>query len=301
LRQIKQGLYKEYICEYDNLSVLRGKLELQGTVNNKLRKKQLLSCEYDELSVINKYNQIIKTTALILIQQKTVQEKYRAELKKAMLFFSDVDAVDPKSIKWSKLYYHKSNQNYKMLLNICYFVLDSLLLSTDKGEYKMATFLDDHRMSQLFEKFVLEYYRYHYPDLRASPMQIAWNVDYGIVEYLPIMQTDVVLQFGNRTLIIDTKYYSHSMQVQYDTYKFHSNNLYQIFTYVKNMDVKNTGNVSGMLLYAKTVDAINSDSNFTLSGNKFSVKTLDLSMSFNNIAEQLNEIAELYVYNDTWH
>jgi len=109
------------------------------------------------------------------------------------------------------------------------------------------------------------------------------------------------LQFGNRNLIIDTKYYSHSMQVQYDTYKFHSNNLYQIFTYVKNMDVKNTGNVSGMLLYAKTVDAINSDSNFTLSGNKFSVKTLDLSMSFNNIAEQLNEIAELYVYNDTWH
>ena len=35
------------------------------------------------------------------------------------------------------------------------FVLDSLLLTTDKGEYKMATFLDDHRMSQLFEKFVL--------------------------------------------------------------------------------------------------------------------------------------------------
>lgn len=31
-----------------------------------------------------------------------------------------------------------------------------------------------------------------------------------------------------------------------------SGNLYQIYTYVKNYDNDNTGNVSGLLLYAKT-------------------------------------------------
>lgn len=32
----------------------------------------------------------------------------------------------------------------------------------------------------------------------------------------------------------------------------HSNNMYQIFTYVKNKDIKHDGSVSGVLLYAKT-------------------------------------------------
>ena len=42
---------------------------------------------------------------------------------------------------------------------------------------------------------------------------------------------------------------------QYDSRSLHSSNLYQIFTYV-NKDVGNTGNVAGMLLYAKTEETI---------------------------------------------
>jgi 5-methylcytosine-specific restriction enzyme subunit McrC len=294
-KQLKQGLYKEYITESDNLSVLRGKLDIYRTINNKLQRKQLLSCEYDELSVNNIFNQIIKTTAFILINQYSVKEKYRKALKKAMPFFSDVDSIDPKSIKWNMLTFQKNNQNYKMLLNICCFVLDSLLLTTDKGEYKMATFLDDHRMSQLFEKFVLEYYRYHYPDLRASASQITWIVDEGIIDYLPNMETDITLRYGEKTLIIDTKYYSRVMQVHYGTHKFHSNNLYQIFTYVKNMDEGNTGNVEGMLLYAKTDETIARDHDYILSGSKIGIRTLDLNTSFSNISDRLNTIAEQFI------
>jgi hypothetical protein len=36
------------------------------------------------------------------------------------------------------------------------------------------------------------------------------------------------------TLIIDAKFYSHTTQMQYNIHTLHSNNLYQIFTYVKN-------------------------------------------------------------------
>lgn len=295
LKQLKQGLHREYICEHDNIPVLRGRLDIHRTVNNRLQRKQLLYCEYEVLSVNNIFNQIIKTTALILIHQQTVKEKHKAALKKAMLFLTDVDWIEPKSIKWNRLSFHKNNKNYKMLLNICCFVLDSLLLSTDRGEYKMASFLNDHRMSVLFEKFVLEYYRFHYPNLKASPLQISWNVDEGKSVFLPNMQTDIVLQHEDRKLIIDTKYYSHTMQVQYGTHKLRSDNLYQIFAYVKNMDAGNTGNVAGMLLYAKTEETIAPDSDFIIGGNKISVKTLDLNTSFNNIARQLNKITESFI------
>jgi 5-methylcytosine-specific restriction enzyme subunit McrC len=50
--------------------------------------------------------------------------------------------------------------------------------------------------------------------------------------------------------------------------------------------------VSGLLLYARTADEIQPDGDFSMSGNKISVKTLDLNQPFEVIAKQLNQIAE---------
>ncbi|MDO9493970.1 MAG: 5-methylcytosine-specific restriction endonuclease system specificity protein McrC [Acetobacterium sp.] len=293
-QQLKQGLYREYISECENLSVMRGKLDVPGTIICKLQRKQKITCKYDALSENNVFNQILKTTAIILLRQPSVNVNRRTALKKVMLFFNSVEMIEPSCIKWNRLRYRRNNQTYKMLLNICYFVLVGMLLSTDKGEFKMATFLDEQRMSRLYEKFVLEYYRYHHPQLRAAATQIEWNLDAGVFHFLPIMQTDITLRNGEKILIIDTKYYAHTMQVHYDSRTLHSNNLYQIFTYVKNLDVGNTGNVAGMLLYAKTEENITPDSDFKMGGNIISVKTLDLNMAFADIAAQLDKIAKSY-------
>lgn len=293
-QQLKQGLYREYIIECDNLSVMRGKLDIHRTIKDKLQRKPRLSCEYDELSENNMFNQILKTTAIILLQQSTVSLERKKALKQGVLFFDRVDMIEPACIKWNMLRHQRNNQSYKMLLNVCYFVLDGLLLSTEKGKFKMATFLDEQHMSRLYEKFVLEYYRYHHPKLKPAALQVVWNLDDGVIDFLPIMQTDITLRYENKSLIIDTKYYARTMQVQYDSRKLHSNNLYQIFTYVKNHDVGNTGNVAGMLLYAKTEETITPDCDFMISGNKIMVKTLDLNIDFKNIAAKLDKIVESY-------
>ena len=84
------------------------------------------------------------------------------------------------------------------------------------------------------------------------------------------------------------------MQIQYDARTLHSNNLYQIFTYVKNKKsepAKTPIEVSGMLLYARTDEEFQPDNDYQMSGNKISVKTLDLNCSFPIIADQLNRIA----------
>lgn len=166
-------------------------------------------------------------------------------------------------------------------------------------EYDIIPMLKEYWFDEE-KKFVLEYYRYHHLKLAAAPAQISWNVDDGVVDFLPVMKTDITLSFGEKILIIDTKYYSHTMQThkQYDSRSLHSSNLYQIFTYVKNKDVGNTGNVAGMLLYAKTEETITADCDFKMGGNKISVKTLDLNISFPNIAKQLDRIALTY-FEDT--
>ena len=83
--------------------------------------------------------------------------------------------------------------------------------------------------------------------------------------------------------------------MQYDKHTLHSNNLYQIFTYVKNKDSwfgDKPHEVSGMLLYARTDEEIQPDHTYLMSGNKISVKTLDLNCEFSVIAAQLNAIAD---------
>ena len=113
-----------------------------------------------------------------------------------------------------------------------------------------------------------------------------------------IRDSDITLSYGNKVLIIDAKYYAHTMQVQYDKRTLHSNNLYQIFTYVKNKDSEfgdKPHEVSGMILYAQTDEAIQPDNTYMMSGNKISVKTLDLNCDFSEISAQLNAIADNFM------
>eukprot|EP00130_Batrachochytrium_dendrobatidis_P008461 XP_006683336.1 hypothetical protein BATDEDRAFT_28864 [Batrachochytrium dendrobatidis JAM81] len=173
-------------------------------------------------------------------------------------------------------------------------IIEGLLLTEQEGSHKLARFVDDQKMHRLFEKFVLEYYRRHYPQFNASASHIDWNVDKGVIEFLPVMKTDITLTYEGKTLIIDTKYYQHTMQTNsyYNSKSFHSNNLYQIFTYVKNKDYTNSGNVSGVLLYAKTDEDIVPDNEFSISGNRIAVKTLDMNTDFSHIKRQLSDLVE---------
>ena len=85
-RQLKQGLYREYMNRKEDLPVMRGKIDMPGTIKNKIEKKQCISCEFDELSENNLLNQILKTTVMILLRHSEVDADYKNDLKKEMFF-----------------------------------------------------------------------------------------------------------------------------------------------------------------------------------------------------------------------
>ena len=78
----------------------------------------------------------------------------------------------------------------------------------------------------------------------------------------------------------DTKFYA---QILSDFAKYKSIHLYQICSDVKKDDVNQTGNVSGMLLYAKTDETKNFAYSFNMNGNPIGVRTLDLGQEFGRI------------------
>lgn len=293
--QIKRGLGKEYIPRTEALSSLRGKIDITESIKTQALQRKQLVCSYDEFSVNSYMNRIIKSTVLLLLRADITKAR-KKELRKLLVFFDDVDVIDLYSVNWN-MQYNRNNQTYRMLISICYLVVKGLLQTQSDGTTKLMDFLDEQRMHRLYEKFILEYYRKEYPQITANASQIPWQLDDDMSAMLPVMQTDIMLSHGEKTLIIDAKYYAHSTQIQYDKHTLHSGNLYQIFTYVKNKEAEladRPHEVSGMLLYAKTDEDIYPENAYRMSGNRIEVRTLNLDGDFDSIRSQLDGIAEKY-------
>lgn len=294
--QLKRGLGREYIEQTEALSTVRGRIDISESIRTQSIHKQQLVCTYDEFSVDSYLNRILKTTMELLLRAD-IDRTRKKELKKLLVFFGEVNTLDVHLINWN-IRYHRNNQTYRMLISVCFLVIKGLLQTNSDGSTKLMDFLDEQRMCRLYEKFILEYYRREFPDLHASASQIPWALDDGFNDMLPVMQSDITLSKDGKVLIIDAKYYSHTTQMQYDVHTLHSGNLYQIFTYVKNKEAELSGTdhtepkVSGMLLYAKTDEQVQPDHIYHMSGNKISVRTLDLNQGFSEIARQLDGIAQ---------
>lgn len=293
---IKQGLGKDYIDRTEELSTIRGKIEITESLKRQSATKNRVVCNFDEFSEDTSANRIIKATLQLLVKSSISKERKKC-IKKQLVFFDGVSTTPLQSLNW-KLTGMRKNRTYMFLINICNMIVAGELQTQKSGSNKVMDYLDEQRMCHLYEKFILGYYQKEYKGiLVAKASQIEWQLDDGIGIMLPVMQSDIMLSRGNDVLIIDAKYYSHMLQKQFDKYSIHSGNLYQIFTYVKNKDVsfgKIEHRVAGMLLYARTDEEVAPNNLYQMSGNQITVKSLDLNCDFGEIKNQLDEVVGSY-------
>ena len=285
-RQLKRWLPKGYKNESEELGNLRGKIDIQSSIRSQTQVRHRLVCEFDEFTEDTQGNRIIKCAIAHLLRKGDVSNDRKRFLKFLHSSLGSVADVQYQVISPQRI----GGAEYVMIVNICRFLLSGLLMKTGSG-HKMLEWLNDEKMSALYERFLLEYFKRHHPELNARSAGIAWDSE-DVSPNMPNMRSDVCLTYGGKTLIIDTKFYNRAMVEHFGKKTYHSHNIYQIFAYVKNADKEKDGNVSGMLLYAKTDELVTPDSDSTIGGNRISVKTLDLSGRFDVARSQLERIAE---------
>ena len=204
LKQIKRGLLKGYDTREEDLFSPKGKVLVSESVKTQSVRKKQLFCSYDEFTVNTYYNRIIKTTFLLLLKSD-IKKVRKKEIKKLLIYFEDVQQLDWHSINWSHRY-NKNNQTYRMLISVCYLVINGLLQTETNGTIRLMQFVDEQNMCRLYEKFILEYYRKHYsPLIKVSASQTKWAEDNDDRIMLPVMQSDIMLSKGDKTLIIDAR------------------------------------------------------------------------------------------------
>lgn len=291
--QIKRGLHRDYLPRSDEIATVRSRIDVTRTIATRSATRGRLVCEFDEYEPDTPHNRALKSVIMLLIRHGDVAVARKDALRRLLPYLDAVTLVAPTSIRWDTLTYHRTNATYRLLLGVCELIVRGLLPTQDSGTSKLRSWVSDDAMNRLYERFLREYYTVHHPELSPGAPTIGWDIDErgGHSLQLPLMRTDVTLRNRGRTLIIDAKYYSQSMQTgAWGKATVHSTNLYQIFSYVKNEDTQRDGSVSGLLLYARTNAVEQPDLDVVLQGNRIGARTLDLNQPWEYVRAQLEDI-----------
>jgi 5-methylcytosine-specific restriction enzyme subunit McrC len=162
-----------------------------------------------------------------------------------------------------------------------------------EGDHALAALLKNEIVFHLlFERFVRNFYHLHLTDYRVVRENLEWYDELGS-GFVPAMQTDITL-IGklppHRRVVIDTKY---SVTTLSDRLKFKSENLYQIYAYLRTEEHRNETyrQAEGMLLYPTTTHQV--DGEMLVQGHRIRVVTVNLAEPWEQIEEHLLGLAPL--------
>ena len=288
---IRRGLYRGYEPMQEETGVLRGRINIPGSMHLIARRAPRLSCEFDELTHDVLHNQILKSTISRLLSAEGLDRELAHELRLLLRVFDGVSDVRLSKLLFRNVQIHRNNSFYDFLLKVCELICDLTLPEEGGNEYKFVDILrDEKKMAKVFENFVRNFYRLEQDDYRVTPLQMRWDakpIGGQDLSVLPWMLTDIHLESRTKRVIIDTKYYREALQESHGKRSLKSENLYQLFAYVKNAEAKGNAysDVEGMLLYPVVGDRL--DVNFEVQGHRLRAVTIDLSQPWQRIRSDL--------------
>ncbi len=291
--QRKRGLERGYSPVREDIPGVRGRVDARSTARLSARSAARVACEWDELDEDTYKNRVLKAVGGLLVSSELVDPGRRKALKRSLLALRDVGELDPRRIEWGRLRYHRNNASYQFLMSVCRMVVESMLLTQDDGEVRLASFSDPRRLHALYEAFVLAWFERHHPELSPSAREVGRSLEGEAPPFLPRLYTDVTLVGESSTLIVDCKCYGSILKTHYGREIASPANLNQIFSYVVHEGHASGRPVSGMLLYALTEEDVEQRARWTEAGRDFYLWTLDLGREFPEIHAQLDEVAAL--------
>lgn len=308
---IRLGFYREYNLHNEELSGIKGKINFKDSLNHMSFQNAKAFCEYDEMEINNPINQIIKTTALKLYKLDDVKEETRREINRILLHLNQVDIVNLTN-KSFNINFNRNNYYTYFIVMICKLIFELTMISENRGKYKFIDLLDDDKkMESIFELFVFKFYKKHLEKNSNThevkyQKQLDWGFSGGDQSWVPKMYLDILLynRKESETIIIDTKYTrkfftTKNIHSDAEVKKFHSTNMYQMFSYMNKLDGEHT-KIKGVLLYPVPYSGEKVDERYeTQIVNKenvatatMQIKTIDLSEKWNLIEEELLQIVK---------
>lgn len=292
---LKRGIEKDYIEYSEDIYGIKGKIQISQTLKSNLLLRSKANCTFDEFSSDILVNRILLSTINRLTRTKNVDKNLKYELVSLQRMFPEIQLIELNSSLFNKVKYNRNNRFYGFVINVCQIIFDCTLPTEEKGTFKFSDFTkDDNKMAMLFEAFVRNFYKLEQRKFGVVKKEtIKWqfeSIDKNDRQYIPQMETDITLENESEKIIIDTKFYRETLNVNYGSDKIKSVNLYQLFSYLLNQEngEEKTQYATGILLYPTIDDEYNLD--YRYKNHPMKIKTVNLNANWRSISERLLSI-----------
>ena len=291
----KRGLDRGYVSYSDEIQRIRGKIDFYQNIKRNFCRQPRLYCHYDEFDYDILHNQILKATIKNMIGCKGLKEELKEQLKSLVFRLHNVSDLFLRKTVFRQVQLHRNNSFYDFMIKVCELIYDNLLILKDGKGRRFRDFVQDEKvMSIIFEEFVRNFYERHLANYQVRRSYIEWQLEPisdGAKAYLPRMETDITLLSTKRKkkIIIDTKYYNQTLS---SGNKIRSDNLYQLFAYVKNQEGSGPFSMQcdGILLYPAVDRGYNLS--YKIDGHKIFIRTINLNQDWRDIEKDLLAIVK---------
>jgi 5-methylcytosine-specific restriction enzyme subunit McrC len=289
-RLIRRGLDRGYLPHQARIPGVRGKLLVTQTACRDLIRHGRAECVWDDFEYNTLPNQILKTTIQQLHNETEIAEGTLADIHDLLRWLAPVQSIKLRTEHFRRVQLHRNNRIYAFLLHVCEFIYEQWLPEEKGGTRRFRDFVRDG-LPELFEKFVLHFYRHELgPGWHVSSPIIQWQMlqpSADALSFVPRMETDVCLRSPGRAIILDTKFYASALRAgSYGVSRLPSENLYQLYTYLRQKSSDAGWEQSeGILLYPRTNQDIAVE--FTTHGHRIRALTLDLAQPWKQIHNEL--------------
>ena len=257
LKLIRQGLSKTYIPQTKSLSYIRGKLNITSTIKTWNPK---LTCNYKQQTSDIPENQILLYTLYCISHDPICQPETKKIVSKAYRTLGQSITLTPYNAQdCLTLKYHRLNQQYQQLHQLCRFFLDRTMPSYNSGNYQTLPFLIN--MARLYEKFVAQWLKINLPPQYKLKIKETVKLDPIKLE-IDLLICDRIT--GKTLYVLDTKYKNPQQPANSD--------IYQITTYATSQHCPRA-----ILIYPQPLK-IGIDRDM---GNKINLRTLTFSLEDN--------------------
>lgn len=296
-RQLRRGLDRLYVLHEEELAGLRGRIDVMRTLSGSLLERGRTVSRFEELEYDTPANRLLKATLKRCAVSDAVPLQLRRKVRALLrtLEIAGVADIRPTRSAFHQIQIHRGNRRYRFLLHVAELLMENRFPDETGAEGPFTAVLrDEARMGALFEKFLLNFYRSEQHRFRASAEVVGWQIeptDTLSASLIPIMKTDIVLRSSARTIIADAKFYRRTLQSRFGKESVRSEHLYQLFSYIKNIESRECAPVEGLLIYPTVQRDLTL--RYRIAGHGVALATIDLAAPWAAIRSRLLELPDL--------
>lgn len=148
---VRQGMPRRYVKHEDDLTALRGRLDVTRQFTVLAANPSRLACGYDALSPDIALNRIMKAAVTRLLRIARSADNQR-RLRELALVYADIAEVAIPALRWDDVILDRTNERWRQLLNLARLLLGDRFQTTSAGGSSGFSLLFE--MNTLFEEYV---------------------------------------------------------------------------------------------------------------------------------------------------